>query len=53
MGNANVEIKRILVIEKSSYMRRNEIDFEIVAQGVRGKHWLSWEMINKDLMKHK
>ena len=37
-GSSNVDVKRIIVIEKSSYMRRNELDFEIVAQGLRGKH---------------
>ena len=36
-GSSNVEVKRTIVIEKSSYMRRNELDFEIVAQGLRGK----------------
>jgi len=37
-GTSNVDVKRIMVIEKSSYMRRNELEFEIVAQGVRGKN---------------
>lgn len=37
-GNANVDVKRTMVIEKSSYMRRNEIEFDIVAQGIKGKH---------------
>jgi hypothetical protein len=30
-----------MVIEKSSYMRRNEIEFDIVAQGIKGKHWVN------------
>lgn len=36
-GNS-AEIKRSMVIEKSSYMRRNEIDFIILGGGLRGKH---------------
>jgi hypothetical protein len=32
-----VDIKRTMVIEKSSYMRKNEVDFEILNCGIRGK----------------
>jgi len=34
----NVDAKRSMVIEKSAYMRKNEVDFEILTQGLRGKH---------------
>lgn len=30
-GTSNVEVKRTIAIEKSSYMRRNDLEFEIVA----------------------
>ena len=36
-GSSNIDVKRSIVIEKSSYMRRSEMDFEIVPQGIRGK----------------
>ena len=35
---ANQDVKRTMAIEKSAYMRKNEIDFVIVASGLRGKH---------------
>jgi len=35
---AGQDVRRIMAIEKSSYMRKNEIDFVILAQGLRGKH---------------
>lgn len=39
-GNAaaTTEVKRTMQIEKSSYMRKNEIDFVIMGIGLRGKH---------------
>lgn len=37
-GASNIEVKRQMIIEKSSYMRKSEVDFEILAQGLRGKH---------------
>ena len=37
-ATSHADVKRCIVIEKSAYMRRSEQDFEIVAQGLRGKH---------------
>lgn len=34
---ANQDVKRSMVIEKSSFMRKNEVDFEITVAGVRMK----------------
>ena len=31
-------IKRTMIIEKSSYIRKSEMDFEITNNGIRGKH---------------
>jgi hypothetical protein len=31
-------VKRTMCIEKSSYLRRNEMEFEVSQGGVRGKH---------------
>eukprot|EP00347_Sterkiella_histriomuscorum_P018865 403343876 len=31
-------IRRTIVIDKSSYMRKSELDFEIINNGIRGKH---------------
>ena len=52
-GTSNIDIKRTIVIEKSSYMRRNELDFEIVAQGLRGKHWEGLDNIMMFLRSYK
>ena len=37
MGHGN-EVKRTMLIEKSSFMRKSDIEFEINNQGLRGKH---------------
>lgn len=37
-SNTGTDVKRLMIIEKSSYMRRNEIEFEIQGVGLRGKH---------------
>ncbi len=31
-------IKRTMIIEKSSYIRKSELDFEIANNGIRAKH---------------
>ena len=31
-------VKRTMMIDKSAYLRRNEMNFEVHAGGVRGKH---------------
>lgn len=31
-------MKRTIIIEKSSYMRKSDLDFEITNQGIKGKH---------------
>lgn len=36
-GGFSDNVKRTIVIEKSSYLRRNEIEFEVNQGGVRGK----------------
>ena len=32
------EVKRVITIDKSAFMRRSDIEFEISAQGIRGRH---------------
>lgn len=34
----NQEVRRAISLEKSSYMRKNELDFEINLAGIRGRH---------------
>lgn len=36
-GTSSEYMKRTMVIEKSSYMRKSELDLEITNQGVKGK----------------
>lgn len=37
-GGGNHDITRTMVIEQSSYMRKNEIDFDILQCGIRGRY---------------
>jgi len=37
-SNSATEVRRTMQIEKSSYMRKNEIEFVIMGIGLRGKH---------------
>ena len=37
LGQGN-DVRRTALIEKSSFMRRSDLDFEICQQGLRGRH---------------
>jgi len=37
MGHGT-DVKRTMVIEKSSFMRKSDVEFEINNAGLRGKH---------------
>ena len=37
-GHGSTDVKRTMSVEKSSFMRRSDLDFEINQQGIRGKH---------------
>ena len=42
-GNTADNIKRHMIIEQSSYMRKSELEFEISNSGIKGRHWVySW-----------
>ena len=37
-GNTADNMKRTMNVEKSSYMRRSDLEFEITNSGIKGKH---------------